>query len=131
MRAEIWARPGAATFERIWEDPQALRFSGTARMSGVGDGEMQLPDTEATIQLADKLLLTDPVTPGNSTRALVRVYAHGDVGGTDLPLHEWRVESVIPPTDNTDPTWEVSGLDPFDFLNDAEVKPWDLSLIHI
>ena len=59
MKAEIWARPGAATFERIWEDPQAIRISGTARMSGTGDGEMQLPDIEATVEFAIRSAFLD------------------------------------------------------------------------
>ena len=125
LRAEIWARPGAATIGKIWADPQPVSFGGTVRVSKTGDGEMTLPDTDNTRSLADLLMLTDPDTPANSKRALVRIYPEGEPSGGGGQIHEWRVSSVIPPSDDTDLLWQVSGLDPYSFLNDAQIYPYD------
>lgn len=119
LRAEVWARPGAASFVKIAADPLTAGLSGTVRMSGTGDGTLTVSDVEGVQALAALLLTVDDVTPANSTRALVRVFNDADL------VHEWRVDTVIPPQDSAVPVWEIVGRDLNAALGDAEVYPYD------
>ena len=119
LRAEVWARPGAAVFQKIAADPLTAGLSGTVRMSGTGDGALTVSDVEGVTALAALLLTVDDVTPANSTRALIRVFNDADW------VHDWRVDTVIPPQDAAVPAWEVVGRDINAAPADAEVYPFD------
>lgn len=121
LRAEVWARPGASTFERIYADAMTERLSGTLRAGGLGDGQFEFPDHDDAETLADLLLRVDATDLANAKRALIRVYSDGQ---SYPPVHEWRVDAVVPPDDDND-RWRVSGTDWLDWLNDAEVFPYD------
>lgn len=121
LRAEVWARPGASTFAKLYADALTARLSGTSRAGGIGDGQFEFPDFDDADTLADVLLRVDASDMANAKRALIRVYSDGQ---TYPPIHEWRVDAVVPPDKDGD-RWRVSGSDWLDWLNDAEVFPYD------
>lgn len=121
LRAEVWARPGATTFEKLYADALTARLSGTSRAGGIGDGQFEFPDFDDADTLADLLLRVDDDDMVNAKRALIRVYSDGQ---TYPPIHEWMVDAVVPP-DKPGDRWKVSGTDWLDWLNHAEVFPYD------
>lgn len=122
LRAEVWNRPGASTFEKIYADALTDRLSGTVRANGIGDGQFEFPDFDDAETLADLLLEADDAALASAKRALIRIY---DSTQTYPPVHEWRVDAVVPPGVDNNPRWQVSGTDLLDLLNDCQVYPWD------
>lgn len=123
VRLEVWDRLGAAGFGRkISTLPTITDSARLQPVNGIGEGRASLPDVFDRVA---EILTTDPVTPANNVRSLIRVYLDGDDSGVTEPYAEWLPDQVIPPSESESGRYEISGLGREAMIRDAVVEPWD------
>lgn len=116
--AEIWKRPGHATFGKVINELPVNRGSITARGNGVGEGSAEVPSNYGRL---DEILKPDPTTPANAVSSLVRIFQE-DVS---TPIAEWLPAEMTGADSKDDSTVTVKGADIMSILGYARVEAWD------
>src|SRR3972149_2408815 len=139
--AEIWTRPGSATFERVVVGDDLGPASFTKRApSAVGEGRVILP---ANWDRIAEGIVRDPATPApgaglagvrartpapraNAVRGLVRAF--GSAGptyadGSPRPVYEWFLD--VTSDEFSEGDVEISGPGIESVMADAIAYPWD------
>lgn len=82
LRAEVWTRPGDATFGKVIADLPLLNLSFTDRRNGIGDAQLVLPDSYP--RLSEIYDAPDGASYGG-VHSLVRIYDGPTLVGELLP----------------------------------------------
>lgn len=117
--AEVWTRPGAASFGRVIADCPVLSLSGTRRANGVGEGVCVLAESFTRF---DEILKPDPVTPANAVSSLIRVFSEAD---PSTPFFEFLPDQLTGRASAADVDVDVRGPDISRIVGYARVEPWD------
>jgi hypothetical protein len=122
--AEIWKRPGHATFGRSIDEAPVATMTWHDGMNLVGDGALAIAESFGRF---DEILKIDQTTPANSVKSLVRLFSEDDA---TTPFFEWLPSSILPTTDKLDPNVDVAGKGIKSVLSHARIEPldWDGSV---
>ena len=82
LRAELWTRPGDATFGKVIADLPLLNLSFTRRRNGIGDAQLVLPDSYP--RLSEIYDAPDGASYGG-VHSLIRIYDGPTLVGELLP----------------------------------------------
>ncbi len=117
--AEIWTRPGDASFGRVIDYLPSTQLGLHDGLVLVGDGNAAVADT---FDRFDEILRIDPTTPGSSVSSLVRYFSDSD---PTTPIFEWLPQLVVPRSEKEDRTVEIVGKGIKQILGYARTEPLD------
>jgi hypothetical protein len=116
--AEIWTRPGDATFGRVIDEAPTPSMTWHDGVNLVGDGSMAIAES---FDRFDEILKVDQATPANSVKSVVRLFSEGST----TPFFEWLPKSILPTTDKADLNVDVAGKGIKSILSDARIEAFD------
>lgn len=117
LKAELWTRPGDASFGKLVADIPVIASSFTRRANGVGDGTITIPDTYPRI---DEILDAPDGASYGGVASLVRIYDGTTLVGEFLPT------ALIPTQAKGDHsvTIELSGIESILSYGRLEAFDW-------
>lgn len=118
LTAEIWTRPGHASFGKVIADVPVISCSGTEVVNGIGEGRITIPKNYSRL---DEILKPDITTPANAVSSLVRVFSERST----TPIFEFIPIQFTGEQDKADPDIEISGPAIDSIWGYARLEAWD------
>ena len=116
LRAELWTRPGDASFGRLVADLPVIDGSLSKRRNGIGDGTITLPDNYP--RLSEILDAPDGASYGGAS-SIIRIYDQSTLVTELIP------NQLIPTTEHGDHIVEIGGVDIGSILSYGRLEPFD------